>query len=470
MKNHTQESGLEQVRVCVVEQEEQYTEYAGILHLRETWQRLDVASILERAGIHYGVKDDCASEFAFVLTAEPFVRANSIRRASQRFGGERSEENREADGLLCHLLRLAPSQRQLSRFVNTERYEWGKFHRERVRQLQRFPRFVPHRKGVVIVDDFPLPRPYAKEMTYLTPIWDNNLKRKVRGYAVVHLYYHHPHRSSYSLYAEPRLKTSLDGSTRPKPTQARRRAQEGEERSKLDIALEALQTLLPEVESYEAVIFDSWYTARWFCYALTQQGVPWIGEATSNQKFQIGSRYLTVPEIFQAYRTRKRRVKGHKHQIRAVAIQAIWRADPYTKQDQPVQLVLVTGLTKPRDNDKGYKLLVCNQTHWTLRRILRIFKYRPRIERVHRDGKQHAGWNDFHSRSVAALACHCALALLRSDLLTLLGIWFPACADYSLAQVLDHVLSRVARLTLDQATDQLIVYLDSRHPVLAFCT
>jgi hypothetical protein len=470
MKNHTQETGIEQVQVCVTDQVEQYTQYAGTLALADVWRWMGVPQVFARAGIRYGTQDDRAPEFGFVLTTGPLLRATSIRRIAQRFGGEPSKESLEADELLRCLVSQSPKQRQLSRFVNTERYEWEEFHHQRVRQLQRIPMFAPHRKGVIIVDDFPLPKPYAKEMTYLTSIWDNNLKRSVPGYAVVHLYYHHPHRPGYSLYAEPWLKTSMDGSTTPKPKEARRRAKPGEERSKLDIALDALEAFLPEVESYEAVVFDSWYTARWFCCALTHQDVPWIGDASANQKFEVGSHYLTVPEIFAAYRTRKRRVKGCKRRVQAVAIPAVMRKDQYTKEDQPVMLVLVTGLTKPRDKDKGYKILVCNQLHWTVRRILRVFGCRPRIEQVHRDGKQHAGWNDFHTRSLDALKCHCALALLRSDLLTLLGIWFPPCAEYSLAEVNEHVIAHVARLTINDVTGQIQVHLDARHPILAFCT
>jgi hypothetical protein len=470
MKNHTRESGNDQVQVRVTEQETQQTKYAGALALAEVWQRLDVCAILERASIHYGVEEDRADEMSFVLTTGPLLKTTSIRQAAQRFGGEPSKDELEADLLLSRMVSQAPSQKQLSRFVNTERYQWEQFNRQRVRQLQSLPSFAPHRKGVIIVDDVPLPKPYAADMVYLTPIWDNNLKRKVPGYAAVHLYYYHPHRPGYSLYLEPWLKTSLDGRTKPKPQGARRPALPGEERSKLDIALDALKAYLPEVSAFEAVVYDSWYTARWLGYELTQMQVPWIGEAEANQKFEVNGRYLTVPEIFQCFRTRKRRVKGCKHRVRAVAMQATIRPDQYTKEAQQVQLVLVTGLTKPRKKDKGYKLLVCNQRHWTVRHILRVFSCRPRIEAVHREGKQHAAWNDFHTRRLTALHCHLALSLLRSDLLHLLRIWFPAWAKYSHREAIEHLIGHVAQLTIDETTGQVWVHIHAQHPVLAFCT
>ena len=464
MKNHTRQTGKYQVHTEVTDTAPPQTRYAGVLTLERAWHRFSVPCLLESVGIRYGDTAVAAEEMSFMLTVQPWVDALSIRKVAQRFGGEPSQEDLEVDALLCRMLRRRYDQRTLSRFVTATRYDWQAFDRERVRQLQQLPSFKLDRKGVIIVDDFPLPKPYAKAMDYLTPIWDNNLKRKVSGYAVVHLYYYHPHRPGYSLYVEPWLKTSRTGEAHPKT--ARRAACEGEERSKLDIALAALRQWLAEAQACEAVIFDSWYTARWFCYELTQLGIAWIGDTQSNQKFQIGNHSLTVSEIFHHYRTRMRRVKGFSKRVRAVAITATFLPDRYTKQPQSVQLVLVVGLTKRRDKDKGYKLLITNQCTWTVRHILRLFSYRPRIESVHRQGKQEAGWNSFHTRSLAALQCHLALSLLRITLLMLLRHWIPKWDHYSLRQIIEHCIGHAASLALDDVHRQISVYFRAAHPVL----
>jgi hypothetical protein len=427
--------------------------------------------MLSEADIHYGMLEDRAEAMSFVLTMAPFVGATSNTKAAQRFGGEPSKEGLEKDELLNRIVAHPPSQRQVSRFLNVERYDWDLYNQQRLRRLQRVPACAPHRKGVIIVDDLPLAKPHAEEMRYLTPIWDSTLKRKVPGYSVVHLYYDALHRPGYSVYVEPWLKTSVDGTTQPKPRGQHRPAREGEERSKLDIALDALTRYLPLFDAYEAVIFDSWYTARWFCHALTERGVRWIGEAGADKKFQVGTHYLSVPEIYQAYRTRTRPVKGFKHRVRAVLFPAVIQPDRCTKVAQPVLLALVIGLTRPRKNDKGYKLLVCNQLHWTLRHILRTYSCRPHIEAVHRIGKQHAGWNDFHTRSLAALSCHLMLSLLRCDLLMLSRIWFPVWANYSLAEIIDHLIGYVAPLTIVDSTHQVWILVGGiPPPALAFCT
>lgn len=470
MKNHTRKVGRDQVQVHSTTKETSYTHYAGVLTLVEVWQRLGVSEMLSKADIHYGTQEDQAEAMSFVLTMAPFVGARSNTKAAQRFGGEPSKEGLEKDELLSCIVSHPPSQRQVSRFLNVERYDWDQYNLQRLRRLQRVPACVPHRKGVIIVDDMPLAKPHAEEMPYLTPIWDSALKRKVPGYSVVHLYYDAPHRPRYSVYVEPWLKTSVDGTTEPKRRGQYRPALEGEERSKLDIALDALTRYLPLIDKYEAVIFDSWYTARWFCHALTEMGVRWVGEAGADKKFQVGVHYLSVPEIYQAYRTRTRPVKGFKRRVRAVLIPAVIRPDRFTKVAQLLRLVLVIGLTRPRENDKGYKLLVCNQLHWTLRRILRVYSCRPHIEAAHRAGKQHAGWNDFHTRSLAALSCHLMLCLLRCDLLMLSRIWFPVWAKYSLAQTIDHLIGHVAPLTIAEPTQVCIHVTGKPPPALAFRT
>ncbi len=465
MQNHDEGARKYQVEFSAAEEAVLHTEYAGIVMMHHLWKAIGVENMLDNAGIQYGSQPEAASEMSFMLNVQPWIRSDSQRRAAQRFGGEPSPQQLEMDTLLSQLLTQSYSQRQVNRFANTTRYNWQAFNRERIAVLQKQSAFALHKKGVIIVDDFPLPKPYAKEMTHLTSIWDNNLKHSVPGYAVVHLYYYHPHRPGYSLYVEPWLKTSATGETRSKRG-ARRRAQPGEERSKLDIALEALEAHLDLVSQVEAVIFDSWYTARWLGHELSTLGITWIGDAKIHQKFQVGHHYLSTEEIFRCYRTRTRRLKGFAKKVQAVVIPATIRPDPYTKVAQPVQLILVTGLTKKRDNDKGYHLLVTNHLSWTMRHIVRLFSARPVIEQEHRTGKQQAGWNDFHTRSLAALQCHLALCLLRTTFLKLVTC-LPALRDYSLDEFIEHGLAGVAILKIDPKQKKLRVLLPPNSPLIA---
>jgi hypothetical protein len=421
---------------------DEYSGYGGIPALKEVWEQLGVSGILDRANIRYGQAEDKAGEMAFLLMSAPFVRATSQRRVTQRFGGEVSE--REGDLLLGQQLQQPISQRTLNRFVNTERYQWLQVQSERIKQLQRLPGYKANRKGVVIIDDWPLLKPYAKALPYLSAIWDNNLKCSLLGYAIVHLYYYHPRLKSYCLGMFPWFKTSLTGEKKEKK-KARRAAREDEEMSKLDVAFMLVDQLVRTLP-FAALVFDSWYTARWLGQALTQLGRVWIGDAKAHQKFVVGNQYLTVAEIYERYRPCLQSVPGQKKSVKAVTLSATIQPDSYTKVAQSVKLVLVTGLHEPRDNDKGYKLLVCNRTWYRTRRIIRLFSYRPHIEQVHRLGKQEAGWLDFHSRSVPALLCHLTFCLFRCDSLALLQQETPAAHPFSARQLIDHCLQITIRL------------------------
>ena len=460
----------------ICEQPVPQTQYAGALAFAGAWNRFGVSDILANSKINYGKDGDLAKDCALALGLGPLVGATSIRQTAQRFGGEASKDNLEEDELLSNMFDHSFSQRTLSRFVNQERYDWAEFQRQRILQLSCNPGFQFHEKGVLILDDFPLPKPYAREMEHLRPVWDNNLKRTVLGYAMVHLYYYHPSGYSFPLYIEPWLKTSLTGETVAKPKQARRRAKEGEERNKMDIALDAIELLLPDLSAFEVLVMDSWYTSRWFCHELTGLNVPWIGDADSQRKFEIvvdddnvENPYLTVPEIYEKYADQLRPIKNFKKGVKALSLPAIMRKDLYTKKEQEVELVVVTGLHKDRENDKGYKVLVCNKRTWSTKRILRLFSYRPKIEQVHRQGKQHEGWNEFHTRSIEALHAHVGISLLRSTVLYLMQVWEPVLAKYSIRELIDHLIGYLSVLTISP-TGQLTVHFNRHYPALSFVT
>lgn len=440
----------QEIQVEIMDEKPLVTRYAGALAWQKVWRYFDVPSVLSKSKITYGQEKDIAPDIMFGLSLGPLVNADSGRRIAQRFGGEASQEGMERDELLAELVEESFSQRQLSRFMNKERYDWERFNYGRLQQLQTIPGYAPDGNGILIVDDLPLAKPYAKEMSYLQPVWDNNLKRTVMGYSAVHLRYHHPHRPDYSLHLEPWRKSSATGEAKSKK-QARRRAKAGEERNKLDIALDAIITYLPLMGDVHTVIADSWYTARWFIHELRQLDLTFIGEADSKQKFQLGDDYLDVPEIRRRLTSQLKQIKGMKQGVHATSVQAIIRPDSYTTQAQPVRLVLVEGLHKPRENDKGYHLLVCSCPQWTTKRIVRTFQQRPIIEQVHRQGKQHEGWNCFHSRRDQALQCHLATALLRSTLFALLARFADEVSDFSPEQLIQHVIGHVSPIHIDES-------------------
>lgn len=453
----------DQVSVIAAVDPELHTRYAGALAYQRAWQRFDMDTVLSNAGIRYGQGGDLAPALSFAWSLGPLVQAESLRKVVQRFGGDATAPL-ERDELLANLIPAPVSQRTLDRFASHPRHDWAALQWYLVTQLQQQPGFRMRRRGVIIWDDFPLPKPYATEMPYLSPIWDNNLKMEVPGYLIVHLYYYDPKAHGYSLYMEPWFKTTLTGETVAKT--GRRRARPGEERSRLDIGLDALTHIVAARWPCEAVLMDNWYTVRWVGYELTQLRLNWIGEADSGQKFQVGTAVLTVAEIWERYAKYLRPLRGLGKGVRAYGLTATIRPDPYTRDAQPVRLVLTEGLHRPREKDQGRHLVVCSQRTWTDYHIVRLFTYRPKIEPSHRTCKQEEGWLAFHTRSVEALLGHLALSCVRATLLALMRVWQPKLAEYSLAEMIHHWIGYVADLRRD-ATGRLVVRIGQAHPALA---
>jgi hypothetical protein len=446
----------------VDESSEQLCRYGGIPALKQSWQHVGVEAVLQRANVHYGQAVDKAGDMSFLLVSAPFVDATSHRKVTQRFGGEASEL--ETDLLLTQQAEQSINQRMLNRFVNTDRYDWLQVQAARAQQMQQLPGYKTNRKGVVILDDWPMIKAFASAMPYLSPIWDNNLKCSLPGYAIVHLHYYHPYLKSYSLGMYPWLKKSLTGEKKSKG-KARRPAREDEEKNKLDIALTLIDRILSGL-NFAALVFDNWYTARWFGHELTERGIAWIGDAAAKQKLEVAGCYLSVPQIYEKYRSQLKRVPGQKRSVKAISLPAVLRPDGYTKVAQNVQIVVVTGLHKPRDNDKGYKVLVCNRRHYRIQRVVRLFTYRPKIEAVHRHGKQEVGWLDFHNRSVPALLCHLTFCMFRCDCLDWLQQSVPAACGFSPRQFIDHCLKATVRLI--RQAGRWIACLKPEHPLWSF--
>ena len=205
----------------------------------------------------------------------------------------------------------------------------------------------------------------------------------------------------------PWLKTSELEGPLPSTTEktGRRRAEEGAEKSRLDIGLEMIEETVRQDRPFEAVVMDAWYAARWLLWELTRQGIAYVGEA-SQRRFRIQEESFSsaeeaskwkaskweVEKIWERYGSsmprRKREALGWDRRearlreerigpLRARAVEATIPSDQYTRTEQPVKLVLVEGLCEPREKDEGRKILVTNRPDWSVEKILRLFSKRP---------------------------------------------------------------------------------------------
>ena len=416
-----------------------HTRYAGSLALQEVWRRFQVGDLLQETGIRYGQQSDRAPSMSFALTLGPLVGADSIRQTAYRFGGGTASSGDassdrvptaelESDPLLSQMVSSAGSPpRVLDEFTGTDRFDWSVFNQRRVEALQQVEEWSMRSDGILILDDVPLPKPHAREMDYGKPIRDTCEKQTTYGYLAVH------------------LDIGLEM-----------------------IGLEMIEEIDRQDGPFEAVVMDSWYTARWLLWELTKQGIAYVGEASEPRKFRVGEgeEPLDLEQIWERYGAsmppRDREALGYDPKeavrrdrrigsLRARAVDATMPGDQYTRVDQPVRLVLVKGLHKPREKDEGRRVLVTNRRDWSVEKILRLFSRRPTIEAVHRRGKQHErrgkqheGWLNFQTEGLQALRCHLALCLLRGTLLRLLRAWSRAAAAYSVRELIEHWIQAVA--------------------------
>jgi hypothetical protein len=464
MNQHKEIVQPEQVEI--IQSEVGYTRYAGAVGLKQIWKQLKMPHLLKQAGIHYGQGEDKAADYLYALTVGPLLEAHSVRGVAQRFGAEPSWQAQECDQLLAQQVEYAGDQRTLCRFVNSQRHEWLRLHQAKVKQLQKRAETRMAADGVIVIDDMPIVKAFARKMDYLSTIYDSNHKRYERGFLLVHLYYHHATKLSYSLSASLWRKSSLSGETRAKPRNAMRRAQAGEELSKLDIALNILESLAPLMADKPTVVFDSWYLARWFVAALTKLGFTWISQASRQRKFEVAAGYLDVKQLIAHYRRYLTPVPGLGKEVRAYALPAVMRPDEYTRQAQAVQLVLVEGFFR-QDKAGTIRLLVTNQRTLSLRTLLMRFGVRAQIEQVHRTGKQFEGWGDFHSRSWPSLQAHCASALLRALLVSLLGRSQELLHSLSVEQLIYLVIRAVSWLRSSTKRNHFSLMMPRGQPALA---
>jgi len=204
-----------QIEIEVEENPASHTRYGGILAYQRAWERFGSDRLLNEAGIKYGREENIGPELTFALSTGPLIEARSARQVAQRYGGEPSEL--EADELVSQLLPIRFSQRQLSRFTSQERHDCAGLNWGQIYALQRLEETKMEPGGVLILDDFTLAKPYAREMEGVGAVWDNCLKQKVNGYLIVHLYYYHPNRPSYPLVLTPGTKAPPRGKRRSKP-------------------------------------------------------------------------------------------------------------------------------------------------------------------------------------------------------------------------------------------------------------
>ena len=157
--------------------------------------------------------------------------------------------------------------------------------------------------------------------------------------------------------------------------------------------------------------FDSYFTNAPVCNHIHSHGRAYVGDLKSNRKVWFrgvelratemaaqvpfnARRKVTLGDRTQWYFTKKIWLPEYTHAVRVVILWEHWNGK------EPV------------------KILLTNQTHWEVTRVLRGYGHRwTGTETLHRDGKQHLGLGDCQLRSGEGQTRHFYLVLLVHSLL-----------------------------------------------------
>jgi hypothetical protein len=157
--------------------------------------------------------------------------------------------------------------------------------------------------------------------------------------------------------------------------------------------------------------FDSYFTNAPVCNHIAGHERAYVGDLKFNRKVWFGGVELSAAELAAQIPPgdRKKVTRGERTQW--YFTKKIWLPE-YT---HAVRIVI---LWNQWNGKEPVKILITNQTHWEVTRVLRGYGQRwTGTETLHRDGKQHLGMGDCQLRSGEGQTRHLYLVLLVHSLL-----------------------------------------------------
>ena len=139
--------------------------------------------------------------------------------------------------------------------------------------------------------------------------------------------------------------------------------------------------------------FDSWFTHADNLNHIHAAGRAYVGDLKTNRKIEFHGRILNAEQLAKQIPAADRKKIERDGKTQWYFTKSI----RIPKVDHKVRIVI---LWKTRDADSPSKVLVSNQTHWDINRLLRAYRHRwTGTECFHRDGKQELGMGDCQLRS-----------------------------------------------------------------------
>lgn len=157
--------------------------------------------------------------------------------------------------------------------------------------------------------------------------------------------------------------------------------------------------------------FDSYFTNEPICNHIQAQGRGYVGDLKCNRKVWFRGVEMRADELAAEIPVAARKKVTANGRRQWYFTKKIW----LPKYSHPTRIVV---LWPYKNSTAPTKILLTNQTHWEVTRVLRGYGQRwTGTETLHRDGKQHLGLGDCQLRSGEGQTRHFYLVLLAHSLL-----------------------------------------------------
>lgn len=337
----------------------------------------------------------------------PFVNSDSMLNIAEKC---------LQDGLLRELTKNKKHlQAYLSRFMN-HRWDWKRFNKLRIKQLQLHTKTAMHGKGIWIIDDTLIEKS-GRFMHAIKWIKGRKHKAAVLAYRTVFLH-----------YADKKRSYPIDYRVEPKKGKT----------TKLEQALAMITCAIKELKlPVRRVVFDSLYFSVEFCKGLRKLHTLWVTKSKRNKYYMV---------------------KGKRMQARDILKLGIEELEAELEGYGKVKLVR-------RKIKRKWYLLVTNGLHLKADTVRDIHKRRFAIDNpFFRESKQKLGLEDFHMRKANGIRAHFYIAMLRWTVATVMKLTEKKLRNRTIGWIKRNVINVSA--TVRKGYGSLRVEFNARLPYL----
>jgi len=185
-----------------------------------------------------------------------------------------------------------------------------------------------------------------------------------------------------------------------------------DDKTKIEMAQEALARMLKKGLKVKRVAFDHGYLEPEFCKWLHKKQVIWTSRVQKTQLFYFGNEWLSCRE----WAKKQGMETWHYYGKAGVYSKGIEASNPEYYR------VKIVAVKWSRSADlETYCYYITNDRAASVMDVLRRYKQRWTVEVCHRDGKQSLGLNSYRYRDVAKIEGHVALVIVAFNFLQWIG-------------------------------------------------